>query len=184
MCIWISWKLNIYALMDPFLERGGGIVAIHESVIQRPTGQALAKRWGLAWEDGVSEWGVLPTPVKINNQHPILQGFPEGIEFVEEFYWKLTGDHDKIDVLGVAQAGPPGDSDGPHQPEELDGKDWPVFWTIESGKSRVFATVLGHNFFSFKEPYFRIILFRAMAWAVRESFDPFKPLVTEGIELK
>ena len=28
------------------------------------------------------------------------------------------------------------------------------------------------------DPYFRIILLRAMAWAMQESFDPFKPLVT------
>jgi len=26
-------------------------------------------------------------------------------------------------------------------------------------------------------------LLQAMAWAMNESFDPFKPLVTKGIEL-
>lgn len=172
-----------YALMDPFLARGGGIVAIHESVIQRPSGEALAQRWGLAWNEGVSEWGVLPAPVKIDNQHPIMQGFPEEIEFSDEFYWKLTGDLSKVRVLGVAPAGPARDSEEPPSPEQLDGKEWPVFWTVEAGKGRVFGTVLGHNFFSYKEPFFRIILFRAMAWAMRESFDPFKPLVTKGVEL-
>lgn len=172
-----------YQLMDPYLERGGGIVAIHESVIQRPTGDALAKRWGLAWNEGTSQWGLLPTPVKLNTQHEILFGFPDEIEFVEEFYWKLTGDIDQIDVLGVAQAGPPEETEGPHSPEELDGQSWPVIWTVKKGPGRIFGTVLGHNFFSYKDPFFRIILFRAMAWTLHESFDPFKPLVTEGIAL-
>lgn len=29
---------------------------------------------------------------------------------------------------------------------------------------------------------FRIILLRAMAWTINESFDPFKPLVTLHLE--
>ena len=36
----------------------------------------------------------------------------------------------------------------------------------------------GHDYFTFNDSYFRIILLRAMAWTVRKSFDPFKPLVT------
>jgi len=42
----------------------------------------------------------------------------------------------------------------------------------------VFVTGAGHNYFTFNDPYFRIILLRAMAWTMKESFDPFKPLVT------
>jgi type 1 glutamine amidotransferase len=64
------------------------------------------------------------------------------------------------------------------KPNELDGKEWPVIWTREIGRGKVFATTIGHNFFTFDDPYFRIILLRAMAWTMNESFDPFKPLVT------
>jgi hypothetical protein len=45
----------------------------------------------------------------------------------------------------------------------------------------VFGSIPGHNFFTFNDPYFRIILLRAMAWTMRESFDPFKPLVTARV---
>jgi|TARA_B100001964_G_scaffold124682_1_gene138080 hypothetical protein len=38
-------------------------------------------------------------------------------------------------------------------------------------------TLAGHNFFAFNDPYFLIILLRAMAWTMNESSDPFKPLV-------
>jgi len=55
-------------------------------------------------------------------------------------------------------------------------------WTKESGRSRTFASVAGHNYFAFNDPYFRIILLRAMAWVMNESFDPFKPLVEMHLE--
>jgi len=41
---------------------------------------------------------------------------------------------------------------------------------------------IGHNYFTLNDPYFRIILLRAMAWTMNESFDPFKPLVTLHLE--
>ena len=50
-------------------------------------------------------------------------------------------------------------------------------WTTEVGRGRVFVSGVGHNYFTFNDPYFRIILLRAMAWTMNESFDPFKPLV-------
>ncbi len=55
-------------------------------------------------------------------------------------------------------------------------------WTKVVGRGKVFATNLGHNYFTFNDPYFRIILLRSMAWTMNESFDPFKPLVTLHLE--
>ena len=172
-----------YVPMDAFLARGGGIVAIHESMIQRPTGDAWAERIGLAWDNGRSKWGLLPNPITIDNTHPIFQGFPKEINFVDEYYWVLTGDHEKINILGTAQAGPPDDTRRDHRPDQLDGKAWPVFWTREHDQGRAFCSLVGHNLFTFDNPEFRIILFRGMAWAMHESFDPFKPLVTDGVTL-
>jgi len=36
-------------------------------------------------------------------------------------------------------------------------------WTTEIGRGRVFCSGVGHNYFTFNDPYFRIILLRAMA---------------------
>ena len=176
-------KEEHYEPMDAFLARGGGIVSIHETMIQRPTGDALAERIGLAWDNGRSEWGLLPNPVTVDNTHPIFQGFPKEMNFVDEYYWVLTGDTNKINVLGTAQAGPPGNTRRDHRADQLDGKAWPVFWTREHDQGRVFCSLVGHNQFVFDNPEFRIVLLRGMAWAMRESFDPFKPLVTEGVTL-
>ena len=56
-----------------------------------------------------------------------------------------------------------------------------MFWPLEIGKGRVFGTTTGHNTFTYYDPEFRIVLFRAMAWVLRETPDPFLPLVFEGI---
>ncbi len=181
------WEKPQYDLVDAFQARGGGLIFIHESVIQRP-GDELAKRIGLAWGTpeaprGQSKWGNMPSPVNVTSKgrrHPILRGFPAKIDFVEELYWNLTGDQSKIDVLVTSQGGPTGGSEGPPKPEELDGKEWPVFFTMEKGKGKVFVSIIGHNYFLFNDPYYRIILLRAMAWTMNESFDPFKPLVTKA----
>jgi len=99
----------------------------------------------------------------------------------EEFYWQLRGDPAGITPLVTSPAGPAIANKplpGPPKIEDLDGKQWPVMWTKEVGRGRVFVSGAGHNYFTFNDPYFRIILLRAMAWTMNESFDPFKPLVT------
>lgn len=166
-----------YDLMDAYLARGGGIVAVHEAVIQRPTGHALAQRWGLAWNDERSLWGIIPTPVTLDTTHAIMRGLPRQLHVVDEFYWDLTGHLVDIDILGTAPGGPAFDSDGPATLGDLDGNQWPVFWTVQNSPGRVFVSLVGHNEFTFYDPYFRTILFRGMAWALDEPFDPFKPLV-------
>jgi type 1 glutamine amidotransferase len=173
-----------YELMLRYLRRGGGIVAIHEAMIMRPHGGRLAECFGLAWDEGASLWGVMPTPFQIvDEHHPIFAGFGREMDLVDEFYWRLTGTHQGIHVLATSQAGPPHGSDRAPVAEELDGENWPLFWTKELDRGRVFASLPGHNLFTFDDPYFRAILLRAMAWTTRQSFDPFKPLVTDGIAL-
>jgi hypothetical protein len=85
--------------------------------------------------------------------------------------------------MGTSPAAPSTAGQGAWKPPEgglddLDGEEWPIMWTKEVGQGKVFGTILGHNFFTFNDPLFRIILLRAMAWTMNESFGPFKPLVT------
>lgn len=178
-------KAEQYQQMKSFVQRGGGIIALHESMIMRPKGERLAGCIGLAWNEGTSLWGLLPTPFKITRpDHPIFTGFGEQMDLVDEFYWNLTGDQNRIEVLATSQAGPEFGTERPHKPSQLDGEAWPLFWTTEFGKGRVFSSLPGHNLFTYDDAYFRIIFFRAVAWATRQSFDPFKPLVTDGIAVK
>ena len=182
--LWTREKWN-YDIVDAFQKRGGGLVFIHMALMQG-SGKELSERIGLAWDtrQGATKWGVLPTPVTLTPaaaDSPIFKGFPPQFHLAEEFYWHLRGDLTKLTTLVTAPAGPTianKPTTGPPRLADLDGKKWPVFWTKEVGRGRVFGTTVGHNYFTFNDPYFRIILLRAMAWTVRESFDPFRPLVT------
>ena len=175
-----------FDMMDAYLKRGGGMVAIHAAFIQGPVGGEVSKRFGLAWDRRKTQWGVLPIPAKIDSSrsHGIFDGFAQELNLVDEHYWALGGKTEEITLLATAQAGPDKASKGPPKSEQLDGRQWPLFWTKEVGKGRVFGSVPGHNLFTFNDPYFRIVLLRGMAWAMDESFDPFKPLVTHNALMK
>lgn len=175
-----------FGQMDAYLKRGGGLVAIHSAFIQGPVGVEVAKRFGLAWSRGRTKWGVLPMPssVEAKRAHGIFDGFPDKFGLVDEHYWGLGGKINELSVLATSQAGAEKASKGPPRPGQLDGRNWPLFWTKEIGRGRVFGSIPGHNLFTFNDPYYRIILFRGMAWAMRESFDPFKSLVVHNALIK
>ena len=174
-----------YDLVDAYQKRGGGLIIIHMALMQG-SGEELSKRIGMAWDKrkGATKWGILPTPVTLTDaasESPIFERFPAKFDLADEFYWQLRGDPAGITPLVTSPAGEAIANkplDGPPKIEDLDGKQWPVMWTKEVGRGRVFVSGAGHNYFTFNDPYFRIILLRAMAWTMNESFDPLKPLVT------
>lgn len=165
-----------------YIERGGGVVALHETAIIRPAeaGKKLARCIGMSWNEGSSKWGALFEPVRVETHHPIFNGFPEGLALSDEFYWDLNHD-DAAEVIGDVRVGPAAHSKGPVDAAALSEKRHPAIWTLEAGKGRVFGTTIGHNTFTYFDPRFRIMLFRAMAWAMRTRPDPFMPLVFAGI---
>ena len=183
------WGEKEYALMDAYQARGGGMMFFHLAILEG-SGDELAKRIGLAYgnensPNGATLWGPSPNPVTLTDagsRSAIFKRFPKEFDFVDELYWNLNGNPDSVFTLMTSQGGPTLGSEGPPKPEELDGKKWPVMWRTERNTGRVFGSVLGHNYFTFNDPYFRIILLRAMAWTLNESFDPFKPLVMSHLE--
>ncbi len=171
-----------YSDFNAYVQRGGGVVALHETAIIRPAeeGKKLSQCLGMAWDEGRSEWGAIFEDITVKQDHEIFQGFPKTLRIVDEFYWKLNQLED-VQVLGHVRTGRPGHSPGLIPPDQLSKEVSPMFWTLERGKGRVFGTTTGHNTFTYYDPEFRIILFRAMAWAMREKADPFLQLVGDGI---
>ena len=55
---------------------------------------------------------------------------------------------------------------------------------VERGKGRVHVNILGNCNRTFNDPLFRVLVFRAIAWAAKEPVDPFNDLVTVGAKLK
>ncbi|MGK0189665.1 MAG: type 1 glutamine amidotransferase [Verrucomicrobiales bacterium] len=171
-----------YADFNTYIRRGGGVVALHETAIIRPAaeGKKLAECLGMAWDEGRSEWGAIFEDIAIENDHEIFNGFPDKLRIVDEFYWHLN-QVEGVKILGTVRTGPPRSSRGLLPTEMLSKEPSPMFWTLKSGNGRVFGTTTGHNTFTYYDPEFRIVVFRAIAWALKEKPDPFMPLVFDGI---
>lgn len=171
-----------FTSLKQFVAKGGSLVSLHETAIMRPasSGKSLSECLGFAWNEGTSKWGAIFDEVTINNQHPIFTGFPKKITIHDEFYWDLFREK-SVEILGSVRTGPDGGSEGPIPQNQLSEDESPIFWTYKIGKGRVFGTTTGHHTFTYYDPEFRIILFRAMAWAVDERPDALMPLVFEGI---
>ncbi|HVV00333.1 MAG TPA: ThuA domain-containing protein, partial [Verrucomicrobiae bacterium] len=155
-----AWTPEKFSQMDAFLARGGGIVLLHAATIGNPFVSDLAKRIGLAADSGKTKYRHTPFDLTIaaRKDNPIMRGFPKTIHFLDEPYWPMVGDTNKIQVLATAQ---------------VDGRQWPMVWTLQSGKGRVFASIPGHYTATLKDPWYRLLVFRGIAWAADRPTDAF-----------
>jgi type 1 glutamine amidotransferase len=130
--------------LDAYLARGGGLVYIHYAVDGGQDAPGFAQRIGLAWKGGASKFrhGELELGFDPAQDHPIARNF-ETLELHDESYWQLLGDPDRIDLLATGKE---------------EGKDQPLFWTLQPSKGRVFVSIPGHFSWTFDDPLFRILL--------------------------
>jgi type 1 glutamine amidotransferase len=164
-----GWSKDKVKELDAYLKRGGGLVYIHYAVEGRDAVDALAERIGLAWKGGASAYRHGPLELSFPDaKHPITAGFKK-VSFVDESYWKLSGDPKKINVLASGKE---------------DGVAQPLMWTHEVSKGRVFVSIPGHYTWTFDDPLFRVLILRGMAWAAGEPVDRFNPLVFEGARIQ
>jgi type 1 glutamine amidotransferase len=160
-----SWTTERYAQLDEFLARGGGMVILHSSCIADTEPEPLAERIGLSAQPKRSKYRHGELVLKMEGQHPITDGLPSNLKFLDETYWPMIGDTNKVTVLATA---------------EEEGAWWPMLWTFEKGKGRVFGSILGHYSTTYEDPYFRLMVLRGIAWAAREPVHRFERLSTAG----
>jgi putative heme-binding domain-containing protein len=155
--------------IDAFLARGGGLVYIHYAVDGGKDAPGFAQRIGLAWQGGQSRFrhGPLDLGFQAGNNHPIARNFTK-VHFHDESYWALFGDVHKVNLLATGIE---------------EGKEQPLFWTLEPCGGRVFVSIPGHFAWTFDDPLFRILLLRGIAWTAREPVDRFNDLVTPGARI-
>jgi len=161
-----EWNDKKLQQLDEFLARGGGIVVLHSATIGNPAPEALAERIGLASDSGKTKYRHTPVDLRIvaPTNHLIMHDLPRQIHFVDEPYWPLVGDTNKIEVLATA---------------EVDGAAWPILWTVQKGKGRVFASIFGHYTWTLSDPVFRIIVLRGIGWAAGGDAGRFERLALE-----
>ncbi|HYT60935.1 MAG TPA: ThuA domain-containing protein [Haliangiales bacterium] len=162
-----DWNPERYRQLDEYLERGGGVVLFHSATIADKDPEQLAERIGLASQPQRTKYLHTPLDLKIvaAPDHPITIDLPRQIHFLDEPYWPMIGDPSKIEPLATVN---------------LEGQDWPMIWTFQKGKGRVFASILGHYTWTHEDPVFRLIAMRGLAWAAGEPVGRFENLIPHG----
>jgi type 1 glutamine amidotransferase len=165
---YLDWDEEKFAQMRQYIERGGGLVAVHPASWTRnkQLSPRAAKLLGIGGYRKFRHGSVAMKVVK--PEHPLCAGLPEIIRFHDETYWPPTPMMDGVEVLATSDEIT--DKEGHKAPQ-------PVLWTHTCGKGRVVGCQPGHFTWTFDDPYFRIVLLRGAAWAARESPYRFDVLV-------
>ncbi|HUS36388.1 MAG TPA: PVC-type heme-binding CxxCH protein, partial [Verrucomicrobiae bacterium] len=141
------------ANLDKFLKRGGGIVAIHDSVCGTDA-QWFKTIIGGAWEHGKAKWLEGEVGMYfVDTEHPITRGI-SNFDFKDEIYYDL---HMMPEARVLATSF--------HNPFIIA----PQMWVYEKENYRSFVCIPGHEYSSFGLPHFRALLLRGIAWAGKRS---------------
>lgn len=150
-----DWSPARYAQLDAYQQRGGGVVILHSACIADRKPEQLAERIGLSAQPGTVSYRHMPFDLHlVAREHPLTRGLPEWLHFLDEPYWPLIGDLNRVNVLAEAI---------------VDGAPKPLVWTHERAgqdgrRGRVFGSILGHYFWTLDDPLYRLLVLRAIAW--------------------
>jgi len=76
----------------------------------------------------------------------------------------MIGDRQKVKVLATAVE---------------EDKEWPMIWTFQPGRGRVWASVIGHYRATLDDPLFRILALRGIAWSADQPVHRLQKFATE-----
>lgn len=154
---------------EAYLERGGGVVAIHGGAVSRDHG----------WYKGVigGSWNFAQTKFREGQmslyftdiQNPITQGV-SNFDLDDEIYYDMEI-LPEAKILAAAYT--------PKAKDGTVGKDnrvnvydiQPQMWTYETGDRRAFVFIPGHQYVNFSHASFQALLLRGIAWAGKRDAD-------------
>jgi putative heme-binding domain-containing protein len=163
-----DWSASRLDQLQKFLSRGGGVVVLHSSCIADQDPEVLARPLGLSAQPVRTKYRHGPLDLLIENPaaHPITRDLPSQIHFLDEPYWPLVGQTERVAVLGASVE---------------EGAEHPLVWTYQYQGGRVFGSILGHYTWTLDDPFFRILALRGIAWAGKQQPDRFVRLATEEV---
>jgi uncharacterized protein len=138
---------------------GMGLVLVHFACGAFQDWPRFEELAGRVWDPklrGHDPYGVFRVEIA-DAAHPVTVGLP-GFDTVDELYTCLTGNR-PVRVLARARS-------------SVDGKDYPMAFTLEAGRGRVFHTVLGHDAQSLRNPGAGRLIRRGTAWAAGLTPEP------------
>ena len=160
-----NWSEARLTQLDEFLARGGGLVVLHSATISDNDPERLAQTIGLASQSKRSKYLHTPLDLKFADaNNPIIENFPKQIHFLDEPYWPLIGDTNKVTVIATVT---------------MEGTDWPEVWTFEKGRGHVFGSVIGHYTWTHEDPLYRIMILRGIAWVAGRSVGQLESLAVQ-----
>ncbi len=151
------------ARFEKFLQRGGGLVVLHDGVVAGDQHEWAKKVQGGSWRwDGEKKTKWIEGEVGlyyVDQEHPITKG-ASNFDWKDEVYNQLDISPDVhvlaqsfVDVFNI----------------------WPQMWTYEktweggSTPYRAFVSIPGHEYGSFQTPHYRAVLLRGIAWAGKRA---------------
>jgi len=153
---------------EKFLQRGGGLVVLHDGVVSGDQHEWAKKVQGGSWRwDGEkkTKWHEGEVGLYfVDQEDPITQGI-SNFDWNDEVYNQLDMAPD-VHVLAVSF---------------VDVFNiWPQIWTYQktwdggSAPYRAFVSIPGHEYDVFNAPHYRALLLRGLAWAgKRVNVDEF-----------
>jgi type 1 glutamine amidotransferase len=135
-----------------FVENGGGMFIFHFACGAFEDWKEFDQYAGRVWDKhkrAHDPYGKF-TVEYVDRQHPITKGL-ENFNTSDELYTCLKDSNVPIHILAEATS-------------KVDKKRYPMAFTAEKGKGRIFHTTLGHDERSINHKGFQILLSRAVYW--------------------
>lgn len=174
------------AALESYVERGGGLVSIHDSLCG-PDPAYFAMLVGGAKKHGEINY-TLGAPITYSvtdPSDPIMKGMTNITIYDEAFYNMTWSQNPKVHVLATTVI-PATPSARAHKGEVV-----PQIWTYEhtmlgGEPARAFVWMQGHEYVNFSNYQVQQMLLRGIAWAAKKPVDslidyvPPHPLRTQG----
>jgi len=155
-----------------FMTEGGGLMYFHFTGGAFEDWQAFEQIVGRVWNPqlrGHDPYQQFTVDI-LKKDHPIMQGIT-AFPITDELYTCLVGKRD-IEILATAKS-------------SVDGKDYPMAFTLTEGKGRGFYTPLGHDARAFESPQLGQMLRNAALWcAKRENLLQPAPANTDSADVR
>ncbi len=143
-----------------FLQRGGGLVVLHDGVCSASP-EAFKTFLGGAKQHGVTNWsrGLVGLYFQ-DHAHPITGGVAN-FDLDDELFFDLQM-QPAAKVLATTF----------HTAKEVVPQMWVYENALAGGRPyRAFASLQGHNYASFSQPHYRGLILRGIAWAGKRDVD-------------
>ncbi len=159
------------AYLTKFLQRGGGIVAIHDAVVGNDPDWFKTVIGG-AWQNGKAKWLEGPESFYYMDKHHAITEGASNFQLKDEIYYELNM-MPEVHILAAAYT--PNTPNTPkgeknrigNKPSVYDVQ--PQMWTYEKDNHRAFVSIPGHNYATFNLPNYRAVLLRGIAWAGKRA---------------